>query len=92
MNENKVVVIKERLINQDDRQYGIKYLVFSKTQDDAERWISENLDWNNGGDVWNQTRVRIEVVDDSGWWDLLDMLASKEVGFAQLKQIAKLAS
>ena len=98
------VVIEIKLENEYSHRYGTLWLIFCERPEDAQEWIKENLDsqdgvpyWHNQ-DVWSQTRTKIvSFYDHEGnasrdaWWLLLEAFAKKEIGPSILKKIARLA-
>jgi hypothetical protein len=94
MSENVVVII-ERLRNENGNGYGDNYIIFAKTEAEAQQWISDNFTdecrYRSRG-VWEQLHFEIVVPnpDNTMLYTLLEAFRRKHIGPSVLKKVAKM--
>jgi len=99
-----LVCVNVPLVNEYGSGYGVHHMIFCTHPSDAEKFIADNLDgedgtpyWEGRG-VWDQETVTVvSYYDDAGnasrepWWQLLELFAKKDIGPSALKDIARMS-
>jgi hypothetical protein len=91
---SNTVIVKQRLVNEYGSGYGDRYIIFAKSDADAENWINDNFtdDERYGSrGVWDQLHFDVIVTDrHNALSDVISAFVRKGIGFATLKKIARM--